>query len=45
MLQLYAAILDDILQKALAVVEWAEESRREFEAITVRTEGGQDAAE
>jgi len=42
-LQLYAAILDDILEKALAVVEWAEESKREFEAVTSRGESGNAA--
>jgi len=42
-LQLYAALLDDIRGKALDVVQWAEDSMREFEAITARWEGGRDA--
>jgi len=44
-LQLYAAILDDIREKAQAIVEWAEQSMREYGAITVQGEGGKDAAE
>jgi len=42
-LQLYAAILDDIREKALAIVQWAEDSKREYETVTGQAQGGDDA--